>query len=233
MAVTESYEELSGPAVWLGPQATGTTRHRSFAVKRAFDVAVSLVLLVLLSPLFAYAAFRVRRGSPGPVLFRQRRLGMHMREFTMLKFRTMYVDADDTPHRAYIEATMNGHSTTNGRGVFKLERRDAVTPFGRRLRRTSLDELPQLVNVLRGEMSLVGPRPCIPYEIEHFDEHHFERFLVPAGMTGLWQVTARARATYREAVELDVIYARTFSLRLDACILARTPLQFLNIDGTE
>jgi lipopolysaccharide/colanic/teichoic acid biosynthesis glycosyltransferase len=102
-----------------------------------------------------------------------------------------------------------------------------VTPFGRFLRRTSLDELPQLLNVLRGDMSLVGPRPCLPYEAEHFEPHHFERFDVPAGITGLWQVSARARSTFREALDMDVTYARNWSLWLDLRLLLRTPLQVL------
>ena len=108
-------------------------------------------------------------------------------------------------------------------GLFKLERDDAITPFGRWLRKTSLDELPQLINVLRGDMSLVGPRPCIPYETEYFEPHHFERFLVPAGITGLWQVTARAHSTFGEALDMDVAYARSWSLGLDLWLLLRTP----------
>jgi lipopolysaccharide/colanic/teichoic acid biosynthesis glycosyltransferase len=107
--------------------------------------------------------------------------------------------------------------------LYKLSRPSDVTPAGGWLRRTSLDELPQLINVLRGEMSLVGPRPCIPYETEMYEPHHFDRFLVPAGMTGLWQVAARAHATFKEALELDAAYARNWSLRLDLWLLARTP----------
>jgi lipopolysaccharide/colanic/teichoic acid biosynthesis glycosyltransferase len=111
--------------------------------------------------------------------------------------------------------------------MYKLERRDAVTNFGSRLRRTSLDELPQLINVLRGDMSLVGPRPCIPYEIEHFEPHHLERFAMPQGITGLWQVTARANCSFAEALEMDVDYVRGWSLGLDLRLLLRTPLQVL------
>jgi lipopolysaccharide/colanic/teichoic acid biosynthesis glycosyltransferase len=117
-------------------------------------------------------------------------------------------------------------------GLYKLERGDAITNVGRWLRETSLDELPQLLNVLRGDMSLVGPRPCIPYETTLFAPHHFERFLVPAGITGLWQVTARSRATFVEALDLDVAYARGWSLGLDLRLLARTPLQVFRDRGT-
>ena len=116
--------------------------------------------------------------------------------------------------------------------MFKLERADAVTRVGRVLRRWSLDELPQLVNVLRGDMSLVGPRPCLRYEIEQFAPHHFERFLVPAGLTGLWQVTARARSTFVEALDMDVLYAQSYSLGLDLRLLLRTPLQLLRSNST-
>jgi lipopolysaccharide/colanic/teichoic acid biosynthesis glycosyltransferase len=117
-------------------------------------------------------------------------------------------------------------------GLYKLDQVEAVTPFGRWLRKTSIDELPQLINVLRGDMSLVGPRPCIPYETEHFEPHQFDRFLVPAGMTGLWQVMARAHATFGEALDMDVAYARGWSLGLDLRLLCRTPMVVLRQQGT-
>ncbi len=194
-------------------------------VKRGVDLAGASLGLLVTSPLFLFAAWRIRRESPGPVFFRQTRLGYAMREFTALKFRTMRLGTDHAPHRAYIERSMRSPASAGTNGLFKLDRDDAVTPFGRWLRRTSLDELPQLINVLRGEMSLVGPRPCIPYETEHFEAHHFERFRVPAGLTGLWQVTARAHSSFREALEMDVAYARAASLGLDVWLLLRTPLQ--------
>ncbi len=195
--------------------------------KRSLDVLVAGAGLVLTAPLLVYLALRIRLDSEGPVLFRQTRLGLNMREFTALKFRTMRVDSDDAPHREYIRATMAKDAVADARGLYKLDRVDSVTPFGRFLRRTSLDELPQLINVLKGDMSLVGPRPCIPYETEHFAPHHFERFLVPPGMTGLWQVTARARSSFGEALEMDVAYARGWTLGLDLRLLCRTPLALL------
>jgi lipopolysaccharide/colanic/teichoic acid biosynthesis glycosyltransferase len=127
---------------------------------------------------------------------------------------------------------MDTQAVPNDNGLYKLEQTHETTTFGRFLRRTSLDELPQLVNVLRGDMSLVGPRPCLPYEVDHFRPHHFERFSVPAGITGLWQVTARARSTFLEALEMDVAYARGWSLGLDLWLMARTPLQLLTRKGT-
>jgi lipopolysaccharide/colanic/teichoic acid biosynthesis glycosyltransferase len=139
----------------------------------------------------------------------------------------MRVDADESAHRAYIEQIMDTRAGPEANGLYKLDREDDVTRFGRWLRSTSLDELPQLLNVVRGDMSLVGPRPCLPYEVDHFEPHHFERFSVVPGITGLWQVTARARSTFIEALEMDVAYARGWSLGLDLWLLARTPLQLL------
>jgi exopolysaccharide biosynthesis polyprenyl glycosylphosphotransferase len=201
--------------------------HVARALKRALDVAVSGLALLALAPLFAYIALRIRLDSDGPVFFRQTRLGTNMKEFTALKFRTMKVDTDQSVHRDAVRLSALNNTETGESGVYKLERSDAVTKFGRGLRRTSLDELPQLINVLRGDMSLVGPRPCIPYETENFATHHLERFAMPQGITGLWQVTARANCTFIEALEMDVAYVRGWSLGLDLRLLLRTPLQLL------
>jgi exopolysaccharide biosynthesis polyprenyl glycosylphosphotransferase len=204
----------------------------SMVAKRIIDLIGASFALLVGAPLFAAIALAIRLDSPGPALFRQRRLGRDMREFTLLKFRTMGVRADDSAHRAYIAQTMDASALVGANGLYKLNRADALTRVGRWLRKTSLDELPQLINVLRGEMSLVGPRPCLGYELEHFAPHHFDRFLVPAGLTGLWQVSARARATYGEALDLDVLYAHSWSLGLDLSLLARTPLQLLRTGAT-
>ena len=204
----------------------------SRTLKRAGDVIGALLGLALTAPFFAYAAWRIRRESPGPVIFRQTRLGKGMKPFTVLKFRTMRVDTDDAAHREFIKQTMSASAAPAENGLYKLERDDAITPFGRFLRRTSLDELPQLWNVLRGEMALVGPRPCLEYETEHFSPHHFERFAVKQGITGLWQVTARAHATFGEALDMDVAYARNWSLGLDLWLLMRTPMHVLRRRGT-
>jgi exopolysaccharide biosynthesis polyprenyl glycosylphosphotransferase len=193
--------------------------------KRAIDIVAAGLALAVTAPLFAFVAWRVKRDSEGPVFFRQTRLGRDRVPFTALKFRTMRIDADQSAHREYIQRTMDARVAPTSNGLYKLEREDAVTASGRWLRKTSLDELPQLINVLRGEMSLVGPRPCIAYETEHFEPHHFDRFLVLPGITGLWQVTARAQATFREALDMDVAYARGWSLGLDLRLLCRTPLQ--------
>ena len=196
-------------------------------LKRCVDVVVASLLLALVAPLMLVIAWLIRRDSPGPVFFRQTRLGVDMREFTVLKFRTMHQGTDEAPHRDYIRQIMNPDALPGPNNLYKLDRQDSVTRVGRWLRKTSLDELPQLLNVLRGDMSLVGPRPIIPYELELFAPHHYERFLVPAGLTGLWQVEARAHATFGEALELDVAYARGWSFGLDVRLLLRTPLLML------
>jgi exopolysaccharide biosynthesis polyprenyl glycosylphosphotransferase len=196
-------------------------------LKRGIDVVGAAIGLAVLAPLLAYISIRIRLDSGSPILFKQTRLGVGKRPFTALKFRTMKVDTDQSVHAAYIRDTMSSDAQAQSSGLFKLNRADSVTPFGRWLRRTSLDELPQLFNVLRGDMSLVGPRPCIPYEVDHFKPHHHERFAMPQGITGLWQVTARANSTFGESLDLDVAYVRSWSLGLDLQLLLRTPLQVL------
>jgi exopolysaccharide biosynthesis polyprenyl glycosylphosphotransferase len=207
----------------VGLPATGISRSSRF-LKRGLDIIGSATLLALLAPLMLLISFLVRRDSRGPVFFQQTRLGMGLNEFTLLKFRTMYEGTDEAPHREYIKQIMRSDALPGSNNLYKLERDDSITRVGRWLRKTSLDELPQLINVLRGEMSLVGPRPLIPYELELFNPHHFERFLVPSGLTGLWQVEARAHTTFGEALDLDVAYARGWSLGLDLRLLLRTPL---------
>ena len=217
--------EVEGlPLIGLPP-----ARRSRFAriLKRTIDIVGAVLGLIALAPLMIIIVVRIKRDSPGPVLFRQTRLGAGMKEFTALKFRTMKVDTDPAAHREYIRRAMLGAATTHGNGLFKLDQAHAVTKSGRWLRKTSLDEIPQLINVLRGDMSLVGPRPCIPYEAENFEPHHLDRFDMPQGITGLWQVTARANASYLEALDLDVAYVRNWSLGLDLRLLLRTPLQVL------
>ncbi len=213
------------PLLGLPPNAASRS---SRALKRVIDIVGAAAALTLLAPVFAYIALRIRLDSEGPIFFHQTRLGTNMKEFTALKFRTMKVNTDESVHRMAIKQIMSSDAVaTESGGVYKLERADAVTKFGSRLRRTSLDELPQLINVLKGDMSLVGPRPCIPYETENFEPHHLERFAMPQGITGLWQVTARANCTYGEALDMDIAYVRGWSLGLDLRLLLRTPLSVL------
>ena len=201
-------------------------------LKRGLDYAVAMLMLVLLAPLMALIALCIRLDSKGPALFRQERLGYDMKPFTVLKFRTMFVDTDNEEHRRYIESTLSHTASPNADGLYKLVRPSSVTRVGAILRKTSLDELPQLFNVLAGEMSLVGPRPCLDYETDGFAEHHFERFLMPPGLTGLWQVTARARSTFGEALDMDVAYVRGWSLSLDLRLLLKTPFSLIRMRAT-
>jgi exopolysaccharide biosynthesis polyprenyl glycosylphosphotransferase len=225
--------EIMGPDLGLPdvegiPLVTLTPRRRSrpaLGVKRAIDVVGASLGLLFAAPVFLWAAWRIPRETPGPIFFRQTRLGANMNEFTMLKFRTMTVDADASGHRDFVTQSMNGDAAAGE--IYKLDRRDVTTPTGRWLRRSSLDELPQLWNVLRGDMSLVGPRPCLDYETEHFAPHHYERFQMPAGLTGLWQVKARAHAPFSEALEMDITYVRSWSLGLDLRLILRTPIEML------
>jgi exopolysaccharide biosynthesis polyprenyl glycosylphosphotransferase len=201
----------------------------ALALKRGIDITVSALAIIVMAPLFAYIALRIRLDSDGPVLFRQPRLGTNMKEFTSLKFRTMKVGTDQSVHRAAVRQLSSEGADPNDTGaLYKLERADLVTGFGHGLRRTRLDELPQLINVLRGDMSLVGPRPCIPYEAENLEPRHLERFAMPQGITGLRQVTASANCTSLESLEMDVAYVRGWSLGLDLRLLLRTPLQVLH-----
>jgi lipopolysaccharide/colanic/teichoic acid biosynthesis glycosyltransferase len=202
--------------------------------KRGLDIIGSLVLLLFVAPVLMIVAALVKLTSPGPVFFRQVRVGEHAKPFTMLKFRTMRVDADDRLHRQYvaglIAAGAQGDAASGG--VFKITNDPRVTPIGRLLRKTSLDELPQFVNVLLGSMSLVGPRPPIPYEVEQYKPWHTRRVLdAKPGITGLWQVTGRSRTTFDEMVRLDLRYARSVSIWTDIKILLATPRAVLSGKG--
>jgi lipopolysaccharide/colanic/teichoic acid biosynthesis glycosyltransferase len=203
---------------------TAASGPRRDGVKRALDVAVASVLIVVAGPLLLLLWCLVRSTSAGPALFRQERLGRDMRPFTMLKLRSMYAGNDDQLHRAYVSGMLSAEEEAAARNgaLFKLVGDPRVTPLGGWLRRTSLDELPQLINVLRGEMSLVGPRPMLPWEAQLLAEPYRPRFTVKPGITGLWQVSGRSRLSMRRALELDVEYARRCCVILDLSILART-----------
>jgi lipopolysaccharide/colanic/teichoic acid biosynthesis glycosyltransferase len=192
------------------------------AVRRLLDILVAGPLLLVLAPLLALIALAIRIDSGGPALFRQRRVGRDLQPFTMLKFRTMHSDADATPHRVYVQSLIDGAVGAERGRLYKLSVDDRVTRIGRFLRSWSLDELPQLINVLRGDMALVGPRPVIPYEVEMYPERYLRRFAVKPGLTGLWQVSGRNERTYEEMVRFDIEYAENVSLLLDLRILART-----------
>jgi exopolysaccharide biosynthesis polyprenyl glycosylphosphotransferase len=186
-----------------------------WAVKRAFDIAVSLGVLVVGLPLWALIAAAIKLGSPGPVLYRDRRVGLGEREFGMLKFRTMYADAAER------QSQLERANEASG-PLFKIRDDPRVTPVGRVLRRFSLDEIPQVLNVLRGEMSLVGPRPLPVRDFEQLEDWHRKRYLVLPGMTGLWQISGRSNLSFDDLVRLDFYYLENWSIWLDISILART-----------
>jgi lipopolysaccharide/colanic/teichoic acid biosynthesis glycosyltransferase len=201
-------------------------------VRRTLDVTVAVAMLVVLVPLLVIIALAIRLNSRGPVIFRQRRVGGQLKEFTVHKFRTMYAEADPAPHRHYVAELIRNAPQGPTPGLYKLTDDQRVTRVGRYLRKLSLDELPQLWDVLRGDMSLVGPRPVVPYEVEHYAPSVMRRFAVKPGLTGLWQVSGRNRRTYEEMLQLDVEYAERRSLALDLLILLKTPRAVLRRNGT-
>jgi len=201
---------------------------------RALDVLVAALGLLLISALLLLIAAAIRLDSRGPAIFRQVRRGRDGREFTIWKFRTMQAGTDPARHKEYVTRLINGDDRAvirEGRPLYKLAVDDRITRLGRILRAFSLDELPQLVNVLRGHMSLVGPRPLNSYEVERLHERWLARMSVKPGMTGLWQVSGRNQRTYTEMVELDLEYVRRKSLGLDLLILLKTPFTVITRKG--
>jgi lipopolysaccharide/colanic/teichoic acid biosynthesis glycosyltransferase len=203
------------------------------------DIIGSFILLVLFSPVLVLIAAAIKLTSQGPILFRQTRVGQFGQHFTFLKFRSMYTDNDSKIHKEYvlefIRQGQNGngaHEVLKQDGFFKLRHDPRITPLGRFLRKTSLDEFPQLLNVLAGTMSLVGPRPPIPYETEHYDIWHRRRMLeAKPGITGLWQVKGRSRTTFEDMVRLDLQYIDEWSLWTDIKLLLQTPWTVIKCDG--
>jgi exopolysaccharide biosynthesis polyprenyl glycosylphosphotransferase len=205
-------------------------------VKRVMDIAVSIVMLILCAPLFLAIALAIKLTSKGPVLFTQERVGQHGLRFAFLKFRSMKCGSNPRIHREYVQRFIAGEvapsdTPNNQKAVYKIQDDPRVTRVGKFLRETSLDELPQFINVLKGEMSLVGPRPPIPYEVEAYQSWHRRRMLVKPGITGLWQINGRSKTTFDDMVRLDLRYARTWSPWLDFKILLRTPRAIFSREG--
>jgi lipopolysaccharide/colanic/teichoic acid biosynthesis glycosyltransferase len=207
------------------------------AIKRIMDIVGSALALLLFSPILLVIAIAIKLTSKGPVFFRQKRVGQHGEQFVFLKFRSMKVNNDASVHKAYVKQLIAGNAQShsgngNGNGVYKLTKDTRITRIGGFLRRSSLDELPQFINVLRGEMSLVGPRPAIAYEVEAYDIWHRRRVLeAKPGITGLWQVNGRSRIKFDDMVRLDLRYAKTWSPWMDLKILLRTPVAVVFGDG--
>lgn len=206
-------------------------------IKKAMDIAGALMALVLSLPIMAAVAIAIKATSKGPVLFKQIRVGYKGKCFIFFKFRTMMAHNKDKAHKAYVRKLINGQADQINMGTkenpcFKIKNDPRVTSIGRYLRRTSLDELPQLLNVLKGDMSLVGPRPPIPYEVSEYQKWHQRRVLdVKPGITGLWQVSGRNRTSFDEMVRLDIKYAENWSLKLDLYIILKTVLVMFKADG--
>jgi lipopolysaccharide/colanic/teichoic acid biosynthesis glycosyltransferase len=200
------------------------------AAKRLVDVVGAGALLLALSPLLLVTALAIKLDSPGPVVFRQQRVGQGGKAFRILKLRSMRTGGDDSAHRAYVEQLMRGEAAAQD-GVFKLVADPRITRVGRVIRRYSVDELPQLWNVLRGDMSLVGPRPALPHEVELYDAMARQRLVVKPGVTGLWQVSGRCELSFADMIALDVDYWRRWSLVKDLLILLKTPVAALSGRG--
>ena len=206
-------------------------------LKRSIDIAGSLAALFLCLPVLIAIAIAIKLTSKGPVLFRQVRLGQYGKKFTFLKFRSMYHRNDPSIHEQYVKQYIAGEAGAESAcgeraEPFKLTADPRITPLGRFLRKSSLDELPQFLNVLAGDMSLVGPRPPVIYEYDRYDLWHKQRLLaVKPGITGLWQVDGRSRVRFDDMVRLDIRYARTWSLWLDVKILLKTPGAMVSGNG--
>ena len=191
--------------------------------KRALDVAISVPAIVVLTPVFIVVWIAIHLDSPGPAVFRQRRIGRDEKPFNCFKFRTLRHNADENVHREAIRRVWAKEPLSNDPDApYKLTNDPRVTRVGRWLRRTSLDELPQLLNVLRGEMSIVGPRPAIPYELEYFRDWHHKRHIVKPGITGICQVRGRGRVSPEAMLEMDVEYAMNWTLLTDLKLIALT-----------
>ena len=200
--------------------------------KRVFDVVLTAVGFVFVAVPIAVIALLIKLTSKGPVLYKHTRIGKDCKPFQFYKFRTMYVGTDDTVHRDFVEEFIRSDGDQSEQKIRKITDDPRVTPIGRLLRKTSLDELPQLFNVLRGEMSLVGPRPCLPYELEQYKDWHRRRLAVIPGCTGLWQVAGRSAVDFNDMVILDLFYIDNMSPLFDLRIIFRTlPVMLLARGG--
>jgi lipopolysaccharide/colanic/teichoic acid biosynthesis glycosyltransferase len=217
----------------VGADAPSVGRVPGYPLKRALDVLGALVALVVLSPLMLIVALLIKLTSPGPVIFRQARVGQGGRPFQMYKFRSMRTDMDDRAHREFVASLIDGKAPPAG-GQFKMKADPRITAIGRFIRKTSIDELPQFYNVLKGDMSLVGPRPPVPYEAERYKAWHRRRvFEMKPGLTGIWQVEGRSRVSFDDMVRMDLRYLDRCSLRFDISILLRTVIVVLTCEGAQ
>jgi exopolysaccharide biosynthesis polyprenyl glycosylphosphotransferase len=230
-------ERPSNPTLYPDLSRRDDAKKLFCIVKRIMDTVGSAVALLLFSPVLLVIALAIKLTSKGPVFFRQKRVGQYGEQFVFLKFRSMYVNNDASAHKAFVRQLIAGQaagnpSNGNGTAIYKLTKDPRITRVGAFLRKTSLDELPQFWNVLRGDLSLVGPRPAIAYEVEAYDIWHRRRVLeAKPGITGLWQVNGRSRIKFDDMVRLDLRYAKTWSPWMDLKILLRTPVAVVFGDG--
>ena len=230
-------ENGSGPDALLYPDKShdGPGNKGSHLLKRSIDVAGSIGILIASSPVLLAVAAAIKLTSDGPVLFRQQRVGQYGRRFVFLKFRSMHVSNDDTIHKQYMQSFITGNNggeqQNSVRTVFKMKDDPRITSVGNFLRKTSLDEFPQFWNVLIGDMSLVGPRPAIPYEVEHYQPWHKQRLSVKPGITGLWQIMGRSSIRFADMVRLDLQYAKSWTPWMDIKILFKTPKAVISGNG--
>lgn len=210
-----------------------TPPEKDLSVRRLTDIVLAGTAMIVLSPLLILTALLVRMSGKGPVLFRQERVGLHLQTFGFLKFRSMRMGSDNSDaHKEYFKKYAENESVNGDGETFKLKQSSRVTPVGRVIRKTSIDELPQLINVLRGEMTIVGPRPCIPYELEHYKGWQRRRFDVKPGLTGIWQVYGRSRLPFDKAQFLDFLYTIDASHSLDFRLIMKTiPVVFFGKGG--
>jgi exopolysaccharide biosynthesis polyprenyl glycosylphosphotransferase len=226
--------DMAGVVPLIGPRSSNI-EGLNFALKRLFDISTASILIIATAPIMGIAALMTLVLDGRPLLFRQTRIGIHGRRFELLKFRTMRTSNSDAIHRSYVRDWIRSNRPANGNGgadgVYKLTADPRITPVGRWLRRFSIDELPQLINVLRGEMSLIGPRPALPYEVECYEDWHRRRLEAPPGITGLWQVSGRNQLSFDQMVRLDIQYIEDWSLGQDLAILFRTVPAMIHGDG--
>jgi lipopolysaccharide/colanic/teichoic acid biosynthesis glycosyltransferase len=208
----------------IGPAQSDVQSPRFARLERCLDIVLSLLILLVLLPLLLVIAVVIKLDSRGPVFFRQARLGRSMQPFTLLKFRTMYVGASPQLHKEYVAWLVEHAGEMPADTIKKMTKDPRVSRVGTILRKVSIDELPQLLNVLSGRMSLIGPRPALDYELQYYEPRHYERFTVRPGLSGLWQVSGRSAVGFGEMLDMDVEYVRTASIRTDLGILARTPM---------
>jgi lipopolysaccharide/colanic/teichoic acid biosynthesis glycosyltransferase len=235
-----NFEGLSypgNPALYLDVMLAAKRKRVLFAIKRVIDIIFSTAVLVICAPLFLWIALAIKVTSKGPVFFRQKRIGQYGKPFVFLKFRSMFKNSDVLVHKNFITGLISDLTSEKPlrdeqNAHYKIKDDNRVTRIGRFIRRTSLDELPQLINVLKGEMSLVGPRPAIPYEVEIYQTWHRQRVLAAKpGITGIWQVEGRSRVKFDEMVRMDLRYAMAWSPWLDLKILLLTPFAVIRGSG--